>query len=68
MKIRAGFLIHYEVANFKEAAEIETIINAQLELIVARDSRVTHCSAGAKERRSSKNNNQPNFSDLKWSS
>ena len=68
MKIRAGFLIHYEVDNFKEAAEIETIINAQVELIVARDPRVTHYSAGAKERRSSKSNKQPNFNGLKWSS
>tara|TARA_B100000780_G_scaffold185433_1_gene130221 strand:- start:237 stop:434 length:198 start_codon:yes stop_codon:yes gene_type:complete len=65
MKIRAGCLIDYEVAGFKEAAEIETIIKAQVELIVARDPRVTHYDVGAKERRSSKNNNQPKFNDMK---
>ena len=34
MKIRAGFLIDYEVEDISEAAAVEKIIDQQLELIV----------------------------------
>jgi len=66
MKIRAGCIIDYEVDGFKEAGEIEALIQTQVELIVARDPRVSHYSTGAKQRRSTNGNTKVNFNDITW--
>lgn len=64
MKIRAGFLIDYEVEDISEAAAVEKIIDQQLELIVKNDTRVSHFSSGAKSRRDTKGS-KPKFTQLK---
>ena len=64
MKIRAGFLIDYEVSGLMEAAEVEKIIDQQMNLIIKNDPRVVHFSSGAKARRDSKAP-KPKFTELK---
>ena len=64
MKIRAGFLIDYEVKNISEAGEVEKIIEQQMNLIIKNDTRVSHFSSGAKTRRDTQGS-KPKFTQLK---